>query len=127
MGYPVPKRIDAEAFLVRSLSPGMAPAWVGTKLGADQVTGLRITRASGGARGIWVDAPIFEFDAFDPDQATANDISRTAEALLLSLRGQRGDGGVISGVNIIEGPRRLSDPNPNITRSNATYEVLIHP
>jgi hypothetical protein len=86
----------------------------------------RFTRTSGAARDIRVDRPIVDADVYASDKNVSDQVAREVQAALLSLRGAMTLNGVVQAVNVIVGPRWLPDPNPNLERSSASYEVRVH-
>lgn len=124
---------DAELILVAGLTPALQAIYgdngirVTTILPATvTVPTLRVKRVSGAARDIALDRPILDADVFWSDYGTASSVSRQVHASLMSLRGVQLTNGVITNVNVIQGPRWLPDPDPNLYRFNASYEVFTH-
>lgn len=87
---------------------------------------LRVKRISGASRNIALDRPVVDFDVFTSNYGQSSLIARQASAALLALRGEILPNGVITNVNVVQGPRWLPDPDPNLFRFNASYEVFTH-
>lgn len=87
---------------------------------------VRIKRTSGASRSIALDRPIVDVDVFASNYGTSSRIGRQFQASLLMLRGVQLSNGVISNVNVIQGPRWLPESDPNLFRSGASYEVFTH-
>lgn len=124
---------DAELILIAGLTPVLQGIFgdngvrLVTNLPAQiTIPVVRIKRISGASRDITLDRPILDFDTFWSDYGQASLIARQASASLLGLRGQQLSNGVITNVNVVQGPRWLPDPNPNLQRFSASYEVFTH-
>jgi hypothetical protein len=122
---------DAEQVMLVGLTPLIQAVYptarVCTELpGTITVPTIRIKRISGAQRDIIVDRPILDVDVFWTDYGTTSAISRQITASLLSLRGLKLMNGVISNVNVVQGPRWLPEPDPNLFRFSATYEAFTH-
>lgn len=125
---------DVELVLIGGLTPvlqgilGDNGVRLVTKLPAQiTVPTIRIKRISGASRDITLDRPIVDFDTFWSDYGQASLVARQAQLALLSLRGKvLPVSGVVTNVNVIQGPRWLPDPNPNLNRFNASNEVFTH-
>lgn len=124
---------DAELLLLVGMTPvlqgifGSGGVRVVTILPAEiAVPTVRIKRISGAGRSIAIDRPIVDVDVFASDYQTASLIGRRFEAQLKMLRGVQLSNGVISNVNVIQGPRWLPESDPNLFRSGASYEVFTH-
>jgi hypothetical protein len=134
MGAVIPVFPDVELMLVAGLTPLMQSVLgdngvrIVTILPASiSVPTLRIKRISGASRTIALDRPILDFDVFWSSYGQASLVARQASASLLALRGQiLPVNGVVSNVNVVQGPRWLPDPDPNLFRFNASYEVYTH-
>jgi hypothetical protein len=87
---------------------------------------VRIKRISGAQRDITTDRPILDVDTFWSDYGIASAVARQVTASLLSLRGLQLMNGVIANVNVVQGPRWMPEPDPNLYRFNATYEAFVH-
>lgn len=88
---------------------------------------VRFKRISGAARNIRMDHPIVDLDVFSGDYGISDSVSREIQAAMLGLRGtQVLNLGVITSVTVINGPRWLPDPNEDLQRFNATYELHVH-
>lgn len=124
---------DAELMLVAGLTSlmqgilGDNGVRVVTILPAEiTVPTVRVKRISGASRNITLDRPILDFDTFWSNYGQASLVARQASASLLDLRGVQLSNGVVTNVNVVQGPRWLPDPNPNLYRFNASYEVFVH-
>jgi hypothetical protein len=122
---------DAEQVMLVGLTPLIQAVYPTARIvtelpGAIAVPTIRIKRISGAQRDIIVDRPILDVDVFWTDYGTASAISRQITASLLSLRGLKLMNGVISNVNVVQGPRWLPEPDPNLFRFSATYEAFTH-
>ena len=116
---------DVEVMLVGAMAPLFPDYRFVTILPENIVkTTCRFKRISGAARDIRIDRPIVDADVFT---AGYTDLAaREIQAALLSLRGRPLMNGVVQSVIVNVGPHWLPDPNPNLFRFNATYEIHIH-
>jgi hypothetical protein len=124
---------DAELILVAGLSPVLQQIYgdngvrVVTILPATiTIPTVRVKRISGANRDIILDRPILDVDVFASTEGTSSAIARQILASLYGLRGRSLANGVITNVNVVQGPRWLPEPNPNLFRYNASYEVFTH-
>lgn len=122
---------DAEQVMLVGLTPLIQAVYSTARLctilpGTITMPTIRIKRISGAQRDIIVDRPVLDVDVFWTDYGLASAISRQVTASLLSLRGLKLMNGVISNVNVIQGPRWLPEPDPNLYRFNASYEAFVH-
>jgi len=124
---------DAELLLVAALTPvlqgifGDGGVRVVTILPATiKMPTVRIKRISGAQRNIIQDHPILDFDTFSSDYGLSSTVARQVTPSLLNLRGHQLMNGVIQDVTVVQGPRWLPDPDPNLFRFNASYEVKMH-
>lgn len=129
----IPVMPDAELLLVVGLTPllqaiyGSNGVRVVTSLpGTIAVPTVRVKRISGAQRTIALDRPVLDADTFALDYGTASMVSRQVTASLLALRGMLLANGVVTNVNVIQGPRWLPDEDVNLFRFNASYEVFTH-
>lgn len=131
MTAPVKPFPDEEQLVIDGLLPLVQAVYptarmVTTLPGTITVPTLRIKRISGASQGIVLDRPIVDIDVFWSDYGTSKAVARQAAASLLELRGVQLANGVITNVRAIQGPRWLPDPDPNLFRFNASYEVFTH-
>jgi len=93
-----------------------------------QMITARIHRISGANHDIYIDRPIVDIDVFGfkTDIGGASDAARRIQADMLSLMGARLVNGVVQFVSTVNGPRSLPEPNQDIVRYTASYEVKIH-
>lgn len=122
---------DAEQVMLVGLTPLIQAVYPTARIvtelpGTITVPTIRVKRISGAQRDIIVDRPILDVDVFWTDYGTTSAISRQITASLLSLRGLKLMNGVISNVNVVQGPRWLPEPDPNLFRFGATYEAFTH-
>lgn len=123
---------DAELLLVAGLTAPLQAVFSTARLvtilpGTISQPTVRVKRISGANRDIALDRPIMDVDTFWTDYGVTSSIARQVTMCLLALRGQvLMNMGVISQVNVVQGPRWLPDPDPNLYRFNATYEMYTH-
>lgn len=86
----------------------------------------RVACADGVDDGFRLDASIVDVDTFAGDRAQASELAEEARELLLELRGQPRSAGVVTGVRTLTKPHWLPDPNPNLRRFTASYQVYAH-
>lgn len=120
---------DVEIELLSVLAPAFSGVGYSfsTKLPGD-FTGIkvRIHRISGANRSLAIDRPIVDIDVYSTTgEANASVAARAIQAAMLAYASKMTTNGVIQRVNTINGPRWLPDPNQNLIRYGATYEVLI--
>lgn len=117
-------------------------AYLKTKTGKRTVTDLpsvddlaaalplyRVTRVSGEDSNFRLDHPIIDVDVFAATRGTASLMSRQALDLLrnhLPWEDSVQPTGVVTAVETVIGPRWLPDPNPNLRRFSASYEITLH-
>lgn len=123
---------DVEVLLVAYLAAADPSARVLTDLPDDLESVLpvwQVRRVSGADRDYKLDRPIVDIDTWAADRTTAAQRAHQAHALL------RGDlphlhavqpSGVVTSVETIAGPRWLPDPNTNLRRYSASYEICVH-
>jgi hypothetical protein len=88
---------------------------------------IRFKRISGAARNIRIDHPVTDVDVFSSDYGISDSVARQIEVALLMTRGtQVLNLGVIQTVTVVNGPHWLPDPNKDLFRFNATYELHVH-
>jgi len=122
---------DAEQVMLVGLTPLIQAVYSTARLctelpGTITNPTIRIKRISGAQRDIIVDRPVIDVDVFWTDYGLTSAIARQITASLLSLRGLKLMNGVISNVNVVQGPRWLPEPDPNLFRFGATYEAFTH-
>lgn len=91
---------------------------------------IQVVRASGDdpRNYLATDRALVDVDVWHNDRTSAHDLAELVRsALRFELPGTTTGGAVFSWVTTTVGPRYLPDPNPNVRRSNATYEVGLHP
>lgn len=117
---------DIEHMLVRFLTDTpRVPPRVLTKLPLPLVPPVvRVTRTSGANRSIYIDRPIVDIDVFGDDYEDASALAREIQNLLLfTLRATTTPDGTVQLVTTVIGPRWMPDPNPNLVRYGASYEI----
>ncbi len=90
---------------------------------------IRVTRVSGADRDYKLDRPIVDVDVFAADRAGASALSGQVRDLLrnhLPYADAVQPTGVVTSVETIAGPRWVLDPNINLRRFNASYEICVH-
>lgn len=90
---------------------------------------IRVTRVSGADRDYRLDRPIVDIDVFATNRTGASTLARQVLDLMrdhLQRGGAVQPTGVVTSVETLSGPRWLPDPNPNLRRFSATYEVCVH-
>lgn len=87
---------------------------------------IRLTCSDGGDDGFRLDASLVDVDVFATSRVGAAALAGQVRELLLELRGDPQPTGVVTGVRTLIKPRWLADPNPNLTRFNASYQVYAH-
>ena len=118
---------SAELLVIGALAPSFPDYRFVTTLPATlPAVCARITRISGAARSVVLDQSVIDIDVFTGDYGTSDLASREIQSAMLSIRGKPQLIGVIASVNVVNGPRRLPDPNPALFRFNATYELHAH-
>lgn len=128
MPLPTPVFPDIEHLVVTFLTDTpRVPPRVLTKLPLPLVPPVvRVTRTSGANRSIYIDRPIIDIDVFGDDYEDASALAREIQNLLLfTLWRSTTPDGTVQLVTTVIGPRWMPDPNPNLVRYGASYEVHV--
>lgn len=87
---------------------------------------IRITCGDGDDDGFRLDASLVDIDVFAATRTGASALAEQVREDLIEMRGEPQPTGVVTGVRTLVKPRWLADPNPNLRRFNASYQVFAH-
>lgn len=87
---------------------------------------IRITCSDGDDDGFRLDASLVDIDVFAGTRTGAAALAEQVREDLIEMRGEPQPTGVVTGVRTLIKPRWLADPNPNLARFNASYQVYAH-
>jgi hypothetical protein len=95
---------------------------------ADIVPVVAISRSAGGDVLAILDRPIVDVDCFAAGRLAAQALAGQVFVLMHHyLPGSVTDGAVVGGCNTVKGPGWLTYQDLVVRRSNATYELWVHP